>query len=110
MTGRCDILSGYSHTASVHAPEQADSLLKVNNSPVAILNARNAIIADGANNAIKTMLNRISPDRYKIHFCPGASVEIAMNHSRVGTYRLVSVLGRNLILARDARLFKWPKC
>ena len=110
MTGRCDILPGYSHTAFIHDPDLADSLTRVNNSLSTILNARNAIITADASNAIKTMLTLKSPGRYKVHFYPGSSVQIAMNHSRVGAYRVVSVLDSNLILDRSARLFKWPKC
>ena len=94
----------------MRGPEQADSLLRVDNSLITILNARNAIITADARNSIKTMLNRKSPDRYKIYFRHGSSVQIAMNQSWIGTYRVVSVLDRNLILDRASRLFKWPKC
>ena len=110
MTGRCDILPGYSQTAFAHDPDQADSLTRVGNSLSTILNARNAIIIADAKYPIKTVLARKSPARYKSHFYPGASVQIAMNHSWVGTYRVASVLDSNLILGRSERLFKWPEC
>ena len=110
MTGRCDFLSGCGHTAFAQDPEKADSLSRINNSLVTIMNARNAIIFADANNAIKTMLGRKAPDRFNIYFYPGASVQIATNQSWVGTYRVVAVLDSNLILERATRLFKWPKC
>ena len=44
------------------------------------------------------------------HFSPGFSVQIAMNQSWVGTYRVVSVLDSNLVLERRSKIPKWPKC
>ena len=110
MTGRCDFLSGCGQTAFAHDPDKVDSLSRINNSLVTILNARNAIITADANHAIKTMLGRKAPDRFNIYFYPGASVQIAMNQSWVGTYRVVAVMDSNLVLGRATRLFKWPKC
>lgn len=110
MTGRCDILAGHGRIAFNRDPEKCDSLLRMNNSMSNILHARNAIITADATNAIKTMLSRKSPDRYMIHFFPGASVQIAMNHMWAGTFRVVCALGSNSILERASRLFKWPKC
>ena len=51
MAGRCDILSGYSHAAFSHDPDNSDSLARVGNG--AILNARNAIITAESNRAKK---------------------------------------------------------
>ena len=110
MTGRGDFLPGHGRAAFTHGPEQHDAITRVNNSTSVILNARNAIITADSNYAIKTMLNRKSPGRFMSHFFPGASVQIAMNNSRVGTYRVVSVIDSNLALGRSNRIFKRPKC
>ena len=40
----------------------------------------------------------------------GASVQIALDKSRTGTYREIAAMGSNLILERAGRVFKWPKC
>ena len=37
-------------------------------------------------------------------------MEIAPNQSGNGAYRVVSVLDINLVMGRDVRIFKWPKC
>ena len=79
-------------------------MMRVGNSTIAILNARNAIITADANNAIKTSMARKPPDRYMIHFPPGASVHIDPTQSRNGTYRVLSVLGSNLAMRLDRRL------
>ena len=109
MTGRCDILAGHGYTALTHDPNAFDSLIRVTNNMNNILNARNAIIVADASYAIKTMLSRKSPDRFMTHFVPGVAVQIAIKQTWVGTYRVVSVLGSNLILDRANKLFKWPK-
>ena len=110
MTGRCDILEGYSHTAFSHDPEIADSVMKVNNIIRNIMNARNAIIFADANCAVRTMLARKAPGRFPESFFVGASVQIALGKSRAGTYRALAVMDSNLILERAGRVFKWPKC
>ena len=55
------------------------------------------------------MLSRKPPDRFTSHFVPGAAVQNSMKQSRIGTYRVVSVLDSNLILERANKLFKWHK-
>ena len=40
----------------------------------------------------------------------GASVQIALDKSWTGTYRVVAVMDSNLVLERAGRVFKWPKC
>ena len=69
MTGRCDILAGFSHTAFNHDPEIADSVMKANNGMRTIMNARNAIIFADAKNAVRTMISRKAPDRFWVIFC-----------------------------------------
>ena len=110
MTGRCDILAGYSHTAFNRDPEVADSVMKVNNNMRNIMNARNAIIHADARYAVRTMINRKAPDRFLNHFYVGASVQIAWGNVWSGTYRVLAVLDSNLVLGRAGRVSKWPKC
>lgn len=97
MTGRCVILAGHGRAAFTHDPDQSDSLLRVTSNLSNILNARNSIVVPDASYAIRTMVAGKSPGRFMAHFVPGVSVQIAMDQSWVGTYRVVSVLGSNAI-------------
>ena len=68
MTGRCDISSGYPHTAFNHDPEIAESVMEINNNVRNITNARNAIVFADAHRAVRTMMSRKAPDRPMSHF------------------------------------------
>ena len=110
MTGRCDFLSGHSHAAFTHEPERRDSVTRANIAMNIITNAGSEIIPADSSYAIKTTISRKSPDGFASRFFPGASVRIDADKSRVGTYRVVSVIGSNLVLRRVSSVFKRPKC
>ena len=109
MTGRCDILAGYSHTAFNHDPEIADPVMKVINITRNITHARNAIISADANCAVRTMLPRKAPGLFSSHFCWRVSAN-RFRKSRTGNYLVSAAMDSNLISERAGRVSKWPKC
>ena len=110
MTGRCDILSVYSHAAFNRAPEIDDSVMEIQNNMRNVTNARIAVIFAAENRAGRTMLSRKSTGPFPSHFSVGSSVKIALRQSLTGTYRVLEAMGSHLILERAARVSKWPKC
>ena len=61
MTGQCDVFAGRAFTAFNRDPKIADSLFRVMNTMSSVMNARNALIFNDANGAIRKMLSLTSP-------------------------------------------------
>ena len=55
MTGRRDMMAGRAFAAFNHDPEDADSLLRVNNTMRTIMTARKALIFNDENASVRTM-------------------------------------------------------
>ena len=110
MTGRCDILSGYSATAWQPDPP-SDSLMLDQASPmVKIMQSRNAIMTSDANNRIGRCIRRNIRDRANEPFSVGCAAQLAIGKARVGPWGVIAATSGNIAVEEGARLAKWPKC
>ena len=110
MPGRCDMMAGRAFTAFNRDPEDDDSLLRATNTTWAIMNARNALIFNDATAAIRAMLSRKAPGRPSIFSDVSDSVRIALGGGLIGAYFALAALRSNLILEKDGKVSKLPKC
>lgn len=110
MTGRCDILSGYSATEWQPDPS-SDSLMLDQTSPmVKITQSRNAIMTADSNNRIGRCIHRNLRDRAYEPFVVGGTVQLEIGKAWVGPWGVISVTSGNVVVEKGARLVKWPKC
>ena len=110
MAGRCDVLAGYSHTAFNRDDEIDDSVTKVNSNMRNIMNARSAAISPEEKRARRAQCFQERPMPISESFFVAPSVQIALDKSWTCDYRVLAVMGINLILERAGRVFKLPKC
>ena len=110
MTGRCDMLAGYSATAWKPGPS-SDSLMLDQTSPmVKIMHDRNAIMTADANNRIGRCIRRNLRGRAYDPFVVGGAVQVAIGKAWVVSWNVIAVTTGNIVVGKGTRLAKWPKC
>ena len=104
------MLAGCAATIWNHDPESSEEVAAMHqNATRNILNARNAVIAASAQQALETDSRINIPGRAATFFAIGSTVQIADRGRRIGTYRAVHHASSNLVVERGRRLSEWPK-